>query len=255
VLNDPLYSDSLGSQQAQRFSLNLESNAASPAGWYNETSIQSMAWDLYDSAADGSDAIALGYLPMFEAFIGPLKDGPALTSVYPFLASLRGRAGAPVAAINSLAGSQGINATDLYGTGETNSGSVSQALPIYTTLTLNGGPQRVCGTRTAGLYNRLGNRVFLKFTLSAALSVSIRAQYTATGSTAPFTPVPDPDIVLYRSGYLAISETTSANEETLTRTLEAGDYVVEVYEWSHLDLSPTAPTPRGNTCFNVSITG
>lgn len=255
VLNDPLYSDSLGSQQAQRFSLNLESNAASPAGWYNETSIQSMAWDFYDSAADGSDALALGYLPMFEAFTGPLKDGPALTSVYPFLASLKGRAGAPVAAINTLAGSQSINATDIYGTGETNSGSVSQALPIYTTLTLNGGSQAVCGTTTAGVYNRIGNRLFLKFTLSAARSVNIRAQYTATGSTAPFTPVPDPDIVLYRSGYLAIAEMTGANEETLTRALEAGEYVVEVYEWSHIDPTFLASQRRGNTCFNVSITG
>ena len=67
--------------------------------------------------------------------------------------------------------------------------------------------------------------------------------------------MPDPDIVLYRNGYLAIAEMTDANEETLTRALEAGEYVVEVYEWSHIDPTFSASQRRGNTCFNVSITG
>ena len=56
VLNDPLYSDSLGSQQSRRFSFSMESNVTSPAGWYNEASIQSVTWDLYDAAVDGADA-------------------------------------------------------------------------------------------------------------------------------------------------------------------------------------------------------
>ena len=92
VLNDPLYSDSLGAQQARRFSFNMESNAASPAGWYNEASIQSVTWDLYDAASDGSDTVALGYKPLYEAFTGGLRTGPALTSVYPFVTDLKGQA-------------------------------------------------------------------------------------------------------------------------------------------------------------------
>ncbi len=49
VLDDPFYSDSLGPQQGERFGFSMEGNSASPAGWYNEASIQSIAWDLYDA--------------------------------------------------------------------------------------------------------------------------------------------------------------------------------------------------------------
>ena len=255
VLNDPLYSDSLGPQQGQRFSFNMESNVASPAGWYNEASIQSVTWDLFDAAADGSDAVSIGYRPMFEALTGPLRAGPALTSIYPFVNYLTGRAGAPVAAINTLVNSQSIRVANEWATTETNNGSVPQALPIYTQLTLNGGSQPVCGTTTAGTYNKIGNRLFLRFSIAAASLVTVRAQYASTGSTAPFSPVPDPDIVLYRNGFLDIAETTTSGLETLTRTLDAGEYVIEVYEWSHIDPSYSAAERRGNTCFNVSVTG
>ncbi len=255
VLNDPLYSDSLGSQQSLRFSFSLESNAASPAGWYNEGSIQSITWDLYDAAADGSDSVSIGYKPMYEALTGTLRDGAALTSVFPFVDYLKGRAGAPVSAINTLVTAQSIHVADAWASTETNDGFVPQALPIYTQLALNGGSKSVCGTTAAGTYNKIGNRLFLRFTMAAARAVTIRAQYTATGSTAPFTPAPDPDFVLYRNGFLDIAESTTNGDETLTRTLDAGEYVIEVYEWSHVDPSYSAAERRGITCFNISVTG
>ncbi|MDH4256875.1 MAG: hypothetical protein OEX13_20445, partial [Gammaproteobacteria bacterium] len=255
VLNDPLYSDSLGPQQGRRFSFSMESNSASPAGWYNEGSIQSVTWDLYDAATDGSDAVELGYRALYEALAGPLRGGPALTSVYPFVAFLKGRTGAPVAGIDTLVTSQSIHATDEWGTGETNSGLVPQALPVYTQVTLNGGVQSVCGTTAAGTYNKIGNRLFLRFSIAAARLVTVRAQYTSTGSTAPFAPQPDPDIVLYNNGFLGIADSSASGDEALTRTLEPGEYVIEVYEWSHIDPSYSAGERRGDTCFNVSVTG
>jgi len=257
VLNDPLYSDSLGAQQGQRFSFSMESNAALPAGWYNEASIQSIAWDLYDSAADAADSVSLGYRPMYEALTGPLRGGAALTSVFPFVDYLKGRAGAPVSAINTLVNSQSIHVADAWASTETNDGSVPQALPIYTQLTLNGGPKPVCGTTLAGTYNKIGNRLFLRFSIAAAQSVTVRALYAAAGSTppGPSTVDPDPDIVLYKNGFLDIAEATTNGDETLTRTLDAGEYVIEVYEWSHIDPSYSAAQRRGNTCFNVSVTG
>jgi len=255
VLNDPLYSDSLGAQQSRRFSLNMESNAASPAGWYNEASIQSVTWDLYDAASDGSDTVVLGYKPLYEAFTGGLRTGPALTSVYPFVTDLKGRAGAPVTAIDTLVTSQNILVVDEWGTNETNDGSVPGGLPLYAQLTLNGGAQPVCGTTAVGTYNKIGNRLFLRFSLAAARAVTVRAQYSAAGSTAPFSPESDPDIVLYGNGFLDSAESTTSGDETLARTLQPGEYVIEVYEWSHLDPTYSATERRGDTCFNVSVTG
>jgi hypothetical protein len=250
VLNDPLYRDSYGLRQSQGFSLNFEGNDYAPAGWFNEGSIVSLVWDLFDTAVDGADNVSLGYQPMFEVLTGPLNTTPALTSIYPFITALKARAGVPVAGINTLVGSQDISVNDVWGTGEGNDGAVPEALPIYATVGL-GGSQAVCGVTTAGTFNTLGNRVFLRFTLSSARSVTIRADYTVDGSLAPFSPAPDPDLILYRSGFLDFSDSTVNGSEILTRSLEAGDYVIEVYEYSHVD--PAGSPPRGKTCFNVTV--
>jgi hypothetical protein len=251
ALGDPVYRDSQGFRQDFGFSINFEDNDYSPAGWYNEGSIQSLVWDLYDTAADGVDTVALGYGPIFEVLTGPMNTTPALTSIYPFVAALKARAGAPVAGINALLDSQDIAANDVWAAGESNDGGVPEALPVYTSISL-GGAQQVCGVTTAGTFNKLGNSLFLRFTLGSARSVTIQAQYTATGSLAPFTPAPDPGLVLYRSGLFDFSDSTNPNgTETLTRSLEAGEYVIEVYEYSHVE--PAASLRRGKTCFNVTV--
>jgi hypothetical protein len=261
VLNDPIYRDSNGNLQASGFSINFENNSFAPPadwlpGWFNEGSIASLVWDLFDTAPDGVDTVALGYQPMFQVLTGTMNTTPALTSIYPFITALKLQAGAPVAGINALVSSQDIIVNDAWGTGEDNNGAfgstagVPEALPIYTSISV-GGAQRVCGVTTAGTYNRIGNRVFLRFTLGSASSVTIQAQYTSTGSLAPFSPDPDPDLVLYRSGLLDFSDSTDVGSETLTRPLEAGEYVIEVYEYSHVD--PAGSPPRGKTCFNVTV--
>jgi hypothetical protein len=259
VLNDPIYKDSFGQSQGSRFDFNLESNAQAPAGWFNEGSIHSLVWDLFDATNEAPDNVTLGYGPLFDVLTGELRTGPALTSFYPFITALRAAPGAPVGAIDALVPSQQIFGTGVFAIGETNAGNtggntaVAGVLPIYNPLTLDGGAQRVCGTTQAGTFNAIGNRLFLRFSLVAAQTVTIRAVYTATGSQAGG-PTPDPDIVLYRNGFLAIAETTTANQEELTRELEAGEYVVEVYEYSHID-DAAGTNRRGVTCMNVSVTG
>jgi PKD repeat protein len=254
VLNDPQYSDTLGAAQGSRFTFSLESNTAMNPGWFNEASVHSLVWDLYDAQADGVDTVSIGFGPMYQALRDELRTGTALTSVYPFTAALQSRLPAQAGAIGTLMQDRQVFGSGPFGAGESNAGTVSTALPVYTDVALNGSAQRVCTSRAAGTYNKLGNRVFLRFSLGAPRTVSIRADYTSTGSTSPFTPTPDPDIVLFRGGFLAISEASTANTETLTRALEPGDYVVEVYEYSHADSSGTS-SRRGVTCFNVSITG
>jgi hypothetical protein len=251
VLGDPIYKDSLGASQGSRFEFSLEDNAASPAGWFNEDSVGVVAWDLYDASNDGLDTVGLGYAPIYQVLTSDLRTTPALVSVYPFVSALKARAGAPVAAINALVQGQSIFGTDAFGAGETNSGSVPDALPIYTALTAGGGAQRVCGTAQAGTYNAIGNRLFLRFSLASARTVTLTAVFAATGSVAGG-PNPDPDFVLYRNGFLDISQ-AEGTTETLTRALEAGDYVIEVYEYSHVD--PAAVTRRGRTCMDVSVSG
>jgi hypothetical protein len=175
-------------------------------------------------------------------------------SVYPFVAALKADPGAPSAAIDTMVQAQAVFGTGAYGAGETNdaSGTIPEALPIYTDLSLGGGTQRVCGSTKAGTYNKAGNRLFLKFSLVNAGNVTIRAEYTSLGSTAPFTPAADPDIKLHHGGLVVVAESTVVNVETLSRSLEPGDYVIEVYEFSHVDFADGAER-RGVTCMNVNV--
>ncbi|HET7202393.1 MAG TPA: hypothetical protein VFI92_03410 [Steroidobacteraceae bacterium] len=250
VLDDPVYRDSFGTQQAESFFIDLESNANSPAGFFNEGSVQSLVLDLYDAASDGQDSVALGFAPMLDALTNELRNGAALVSLYPFVAALRADPGAPVAAIDALVESQQVFGTGPYGAGETNFGGITEAEPVYAPLTLGGGATRVCGTRAAGTYNKLGNRRFLRFSLASATDVTIRVEYTSTGSQTGG-PDPDPDLVLYQAGLLDFSQETGTSE-VLPIALGAGDYVLEVYEYSHVDIDENA-SRRGVTCMNVSI--
>jgi hypothetical protein len=154
--------------------------------------------------------------------------------------------------IDTLVQDQSIFGTDAFGAGETNSGGVAQALPIYTPVTV-GGSKLVCGTASAGGINIIGNSRFLTFSLGATQSITIRADYNPGASFAPFTPPADPDIILFEGGILDTAESLATNTEALTRTLEAGDYVIEVYDYSHVDPNLTDAQRRGITCFNVSV--
>ena len=59
----------------------------------------------------------------------------------------------------------------------------------------------------------------------------------------------DPDLALHRAGVRTVSESVVDGQETLLIALAAGDYVIEIYEFSNLGGSPL-----GDTCFDVTIT-
>jgi len=256
-LNDPDYRDSSGDNQGDDTSFDMESTSVGTKGWFNESTLGMLAWDLFDSAADAADTVTIPYASILTVFRNQLRTGQPLTSIFPLIVALRAQPGAPVAQINALVAAGGMVAAnmDAFATTETNDGSISDALPLYTNIALNGGPVRVCGNHDAGTFNALGNRRFLKFSLASTVNATIRAQYTATGSEqVSNAPNPDPDIVLFKGPLLAIAEGTTANQEDLVQTLDAGDYVIEVYEYSHIE-PPATGSSRGRTCMNVTITG
>jgi hypothetical protein len=248
---DPVYRDSFGASQASGFRIDVESNSTTNAGWFNESSVQSIFWDLYDSVADANDNVALGFGPLHEIMTGRVRTTGAFTSVFPLLEGLRLARPADVAAINALAAAQLVSTnSDDFGSAETNNGLDVRNLPIYRPIT-GGQTLNVCSSvpTANGVYNKLGNRRLLRIDLGSTANVSIVATYDgANGATAT-----DPDLVLYASGVERTrAESSTVNTESLTATgLAAGTYVLEVYEYSNIDPSVTA---RGITCFNVQLT-
>jgi hypothetical protein len=269
VLDDPVYRDSYGAGQSQDVHFNMEAasenNPASNRGWFGEASVASAAWDLFDTVADGVDTGSVGFAPMFDVFRNELRTGVPLTSIFAFASALKQRPGVDDALVDAVVGREQIVAASItpYADSETHDGGLPDVLPVYAQVTINGPAVQVCVTPDAGVYNKLGNRRLLRFNVPATGLVDIGV--TAYDAASPADPqVPDPDLYIWKAGFFDVSEcagpgsgsgcTLPQNSERYTGTLPAGDYVLEVFEYSHVDPDPNA-VRRGRTCMSVSITG
>ena len=250
VKNDPLYRDSLGSQQQLGFQIDVELNAAvgGNAGWFSEGSVQALVYDFFDSAADGSDAVALGFPPIHQVMTADLPDSEPFTSIFAFVTALKTRNSGSAPAIDTLVTQQQIvSATiDALGSTETNNGGDTRNLPVYVPINV-ADTVRVCSSTANGDYNGLGTRKFLRFSLPAQLRLTFRA--TAVGTTQK-----DPDMVLHRDGIVMSSEDDSIGSGIETSDpilLQPGSYVLEVYDFLAIDQEP--PPTDGNTCMDVFV--
>jgi hypothetical protein len=272
VMNDSLVRDSFGDRQGQDFHYDVEAPAhAEVAGWFNESSVQAVVWDLYDGPNEPHDAVALGFRPLYDVLVSELRDETPLTAIFPFVAGLKQRPGVPGAAVDSVVNAEAINGSEIepYASREANSGvaasSIDLVLPVYADIALNGPAVRVCGSSSItiddgppvitvpGSYNKLGNRRFLRFTSPGPRPIEIRVTCELSDPTCVGTPQPDPDFILSRAFQREFAGTATPFTERLQTNVEAGDYVLEVYDYSHVD--PAAVIRRGRTCMIVNITG
>lgn len=277
ALDDPLYRDSFGTAQGSDFNFNIETDVFTVPGWYSEASIHRIVWDLYDAANDAadSDGVTIGYGPMFEVFRAELRNDVPLTSLFVFISALKQRPSMPVAAINLRVEAEGVPGTSFgidsqninaYATTETHSSvasvSADLVLPIYSEIALNGPSVRLCGDAEVtvpgggvvpGIYNKLGNRRFLRFTVPSARVIDIRVTCNVSDASCVGLPQPDPDLVLSQGSNYQFSDSADAFTERLQTSVQAGEHVLEIYEYSHIDSA--AVDRRGRTCLTVNITG
>jgi len=244
---DPIYKDSLNSQQSQGFSFNVESDNFQNPGWFNEASVQEIIYDIFDSNDDGADTISLGIDPIFAAFVSDAyKQEPAFTSIFSFINQVRANSPANDAALTAMLAAQTINGTGPQGTGETNNGAITSSLPVYKTLTVGGAAVNVCSVNDAGGYNKLGNRAYLTVTPAASGNHTI----TATRTSGPAST--DPDFQIFNAGTLVANAfSNSNNSETRSLNLVGGTtYAIDFTEDSN-----TSSTGTGlDACFNVTVT-
>jgi len=133
VLNNPNYIDTSGSQQAFGFSINMEDNDCSDAGWHSECSVQSALYDIYDADNEGADRLTLGFTPIYDVLVGPQKVTPALTSIFSFANAFKIANSVNANALDSILSIQNIDTvTDIYGSAQmtSNPGDTDQ-LPVY----------------------------------------------------------------------------------------------------------------------------
>ena len=255
-----VYFDTQGTQQSNGFSFSLEDNGATSTtrGWYNELSVQSILYDLFDSDDDTGDTISLGFGPLYEVLVNEQASGVPFTTIYPFMETLRNNNPGIQAQVGALLSQQRINSTaDEYGTGETEGAGQSQlTLPIYRTLSVGAAPLEVCSSNTFDPDedgNKLAVRQFVRFSIPAAGNYNV----SVITNNPPAAGQSDPDVAVFQGQtFIGVFQSGDANQELFTMNgLTAGDYVMEVYEFSYLRGStPAIAQPNDQTCFDITLT-
>lgn len=248
-LDDHFYRDSSGGSQNSGFMINVEHNE--DRGWFNEDSVQSLIFDIADSNNDGSDTLAEGWAPLFNALTAEsYKNSTAATSIFALLTQLRHDEPSLVASLNTMAASRGINGVDEYGNGETNNaGDSSDVLPLYTQLNQNS-TTTVCATDRFGSRNRLSVRRLLNFTVTETAHYRFSASASSNGS-----PAVDPDLRISRAGE-EITRFDATGNESGSVQLEPGDYMLEASEFCFVQPGSNncSSSTSSRSCIDVNMT-
>ncbi len=244
--NDPLYRDSLGSNQSLAFSFDVEARARTN-GWFSEATMQALLYDVFDSNSDFGDELDLGFGAIYRVLTSDnYLDFEGVASVYPFIAELKRQNPAQAEAITALAESYGIYGEGMWGENETNNGGSDITLPLYQNLS-EGNTKNVCSNNGDLAYNGMEVRRLVRIEVNHTGQYDFRA--SRNGGVLSRT---NPQMKLLHKGYeVASALSGNSDSDSFTATLTPGNYVLEVYEQANADQYTSA---GGVACFNVRFT-
>lgn len=269
ALDNPLYCDTSIPGTTGGFGINAETSGFGVQGWFNEVSVTTLLYDLFDTTDDGTDTDSIGFQPIFDTMVGPQANTAAFTTVFSFAAELRPMLNATQQAfLNSQLVRENIDSVglDIWATNETNDiGGSRDVLPLYTDMTANGGVTNICTNSDFDRPNRTGNKLaedrYIRLSIPATDTYNV---VVTTTTATPATADPndsdqsDPDIYIYRDGQLvAFGNSAVDNIETFTTpsALIGGEiYSVSVEEWRFGDEDGAPTTYPEQICFDVSFT-
>ena len=237
--DNPIYFDTSGYAQQSGWAMNIESAEPENPGWFSEASIQRILYDLYDNNQDGGDTLHLGFKPIFNAMVSEERNTPAFTSIFSFIHALKSENKSKAYRIDEVVASEQIaSISDAYGKYRSNSARGTYTTPIYRDLKV-GKWITQCNQNQYGVYNKLGNRTFIKVKIDKTGFYTFDAQPYG-GAYG------DPDIVIYKAQYplksMGMSPLEGSSSDSLAISLTLGDYLVEVYDASF-----------NNSCFIVKL--
>ena len=247
-LDDPVYRDTLGPNQASGFSINME-DYTNPArlttgdGWFDEGSIHALLYDIGDTTNEAGDSLSGGLSVIFDALKSTtFLESDGVTTAFAFLDSLRSTNAVTNTDLDAMAAARGINGTGQFGEGETNAAGLADFLPLYKSVTLGGPAVTVCTTDDVETGfdgpRYLGHDAFVRFNAPSNGSYTITMQRTSGPS-----PV-DPDVAVYKRGdFIAVLESFEDDREEGVVQLTAGAHVLNAYTF---DIS-------GDNCYEISV--
>ena len=270
ALENPQYCDTSAPLESGGFRIDTEGENRGNQGYYNEMSVATLLYDLWDTDVDGTDNGSIGFGPIYEVMTGPQATTEAFTSLFSFAAALRNTvqpADLPFVDSQLTRENVDLGALDIYGSGQTTVPAGSRdVLPVYEVLPTDGTVINICANsdfdnRRDG--NNLSEHRYLRFTTTSAASyrVSVTANPVPPPTKDPAPMLPDfirdrsdPDVFIFRNGQLvASSRSHDDDSETFTTaSLPAGSYVMSIQEWRYSDDSASSDFPE-RVCFDVSM--
>lgn len=222
--DNPIYFDTSGYRQSTGWYMDLESGAKENSGWYSEGSIQRILYDLYDRTNEPHDKTSLGFKPIYKVLVGAEKNTPAFTSIFTFIDALKRENREYSYDIDRTISYENINSiVDAYGSNRLNKSDIT----LYKDLN-SGSSVDICTKNNFGVYNKLGNRVYIKVHIDSSGLYRFRADADSYDI--------DPDFVLYNTKYphkqIAISQIEGSPKDELTINLQRGDYLIDIYDAS-----------------------
>ncbi len=233
-------SNAVGIAQATGFGEDIEDNSLDATlpntGWFSETSIEWLVYDLFDTANEAPhDNVTLGLGELYDVLVGAQKNTPYSTTIFSLISALKTAHPSAAGDIDTLCVLHGITpVADALGTGETNDGGWAPILPVYSPVMVNG-PSVARTMFNGSSYN--------------AVDATRRFYFTGTGSAVtidaltppPITFLDDFDILVrvYRKGARVadVDDFVTLGELfTLPSTIAGETYVVLI-----IDISPGSP--------------
>ena len=229
-------------RQAVLVQMDLEEDA--PAGdrpgIWSEHSVASVLWDWFDETADDADALALGFTPMWTAFVALAKQPDAYLLRYANALAATTKQGGPMAA--ALA-ARGIR----YAPGEDPPAPepFPEAIPSGTAVT---GSADSRSTRRSNLWR---SSAHFWFSIPEERQVSITMKITAARDTSRA----DLDLFLYDAEGERVAFSDKVNgvggTEQITQRLPAGYYRIEVRSWANATDSRLRPANAHEGTFSL----
>ena len=290
ITGEEFYRDTQGDNQGSGFDLGLEFQETNHDGWWNETSVQLILFDLFDSNPDMSDSanVSLGFGPLHDVLVNEQRSTEAFTSIFSMARYMVLKAnGLSQADMDALLSDHNIAPiTDIYGEGRANThpsyfDSSEYSDPVY--LDLNsavntGSVQQVCVNKAAGEYNKLGNRRFGYFTPNDPGTYRFKLDGELEGGGVAGS---DPDMYLFDNGTVANAgkdlfdgtgadfsspDATAADNpdkekygdsfEVAEATLEdSKTYVMDLHEWMNHDavFTDDGNSTGGEVCLELTV--
>lgn len=274
ALNNRIYCDtSWFAGNLSGFEIDIESEFAGTAGWFNEISVMKLIYDLWDTNVDGADNSSIGFAPIYDVMTGPQLATPAFTSIFSFATDLKLSLNAQDNAfVDALLTEQNINPNiDTFGSTELNDGPgmPDDVLPIYDDLVL-GVTRQICSNSqfdSGRDGNKLSEHRFLKLNLPASQQVTFTMTRNPPPATLPSAGFnckadpndpenhehSDPDLVVWQNGNFVLWGISCEpnTEVTDPRILSAGDYVIDINEFRHEDEDSPGGFPE-QICFDFT---